>query len=174
MKLTLWWLCPLRAWQSCSSTGVPKDMLAQPLYFSLTLFMWPVANKLKCQWVVALVGMLPYPCGKPGCAGGLTWLLLRRNWLLLWQQVRRRVPVSMRRPGSLHTSDCCFNCICKWLLYNIDFSLLGAKIYHLAGSTPTTEQRYIYDKWRSWEPSSLEIVSDHSPACNRGNKKPAI
>lgn len=51
--------------------------------------------------------------------------------------------------------------ISKWLLYNTDFLLLGTKIYNLAGSAPATEQRYIYDKWRIWEPSSLEIVSDH-------------
>lgn len=44
----------------------------------------------------------------------------------------------------------------------------------MAGSAPTTEQRYIYDEWRSWEPSPLEIVSDRSPACARGNKKPTV
>ncbi|KAJ7402219.1 hypothetical protein BTVI_88357 [Pitangus sulphuratus] len=33
----------------------------------------------------------------------------------------------------------------------------GTKIYHMAGQAPATEQRHIYDKWRIWEPSSLEI-----------------
>uniref|UniRef100_A0A803XW42 Nuclear nucleic acid-binding protein C1D n=1 Tax=Meleagris gallopavo TaxID=9103 RepID=A0A803XW42_MELGA len=28
----------------------------------------------------------------------------------------------------------------------------------MAGSAPPTEQRCIYDEWRSWEPSSLEIM----------------
>lgn len=56
----------------------------------------------------------------------------------------------------------------------IFFFKLGTKIYHMAGSAPTTKQRYIYDEWRSWKPSSLEIVSDHFPACNSGNEKPTI
>jgi len=30
-----------------------------------------------------------YPCGRMGCVGGLTWLLLDGKWLLLWQQVTR-------------------------------------------------------------------------------------
>uniref|UniRef100_A0A8C2TH56 Dynein axonemal assembly factor 10 n=1 Tax=Coturnix japonica TaxID=93934 RepID=A0A8C2TH56_COTJA len=61
----------------------------------------------------------------------------------------------------------CSTGVCTELLSNAG-CFLGTQIHHLAGSAPPAEQGCVYDERRSWEPSSLEIVSDHCLLYNRG------